>query len=210
MSLTKVSYSMIKGAPANVLDFGAVGNGLTVNTLYIQDAIDAMTNGGVLYFPNGTYVCGPLTVGNANVTFQLDAGAVLSFPTLGAGVKAITVNANNFAIDGGKLQGPAASVYVADENGIHMIGASTSNRKTGLKLHNVEITQFGSHGVYCQFVDNILVNECYLHYCGYAGAMFLSCNNGVATDNRILHITPGTSSNMYLSLIHISEPTRPY
>ena len=29
MSLTKVSYSMITGAPANILDYGAVGNGST-------------------------------------------------------------------------------------------------------------------------------------------------------------------------------------
>jgi hypothetical protein len=189
----------------SVKDFGAVGDGVATDTAAIQAALSSLTSGGTLYFPAGTYKSGALTVAYDNVKLLLDNGAVLNFPVLGAAVKAITVNANNFSVEGGKLQGPAASVYVANENGIHMIGTSTSVRKSGLELRNVEITQFGAHGIYCQFVDNILLTECYIHYCGYAGAMFLSCNNGVATKNRILYITPGTSANMYgISLTHNS------
>lgn len=55
MSLTKATYSMINGAPVNVLDYGAVGNGIADDTVAIQAAVDALTEGGQLFFPPGKY-----------------------------------------------------------------------------------------------------------------------------------------------------------
>ena len=65
MALTKASYSMITGAPANVKDFGATGDGTTDDTAAIQAAITyiySFANAGgtgrppALYFPTGTYL----------------------------------------------------------------------------------------------------------------------------------------------------------
>lgn len=59
MSLTKVSYSMISGAFVNVLDFGAVGDGIADDTSAIQAAIafaGALPYGKTVYFPSGEYV----------------------------------------------------------------------------------------------------------------------------------------------------------
>ena len=55
MALTKVSYSMITGAPVNVLDYGADATGLTDSSAAIQAAIDAVPEGGELVFPAGSY-----------------------------------------------------------------------------------------------------------------------------------------------------------
>lgn len=56
MSLTKVSYSMISGSPTNVIDFGAVGDGVADDTSAIQAALDSFTvKGGDLLFPMGIY-----------------------------------------------------------------------------------------------------------------------------------------------------------
>lgn len=54
MSLTKASYSMINGAPVNVKDFGAVGDGVTDDTTAIQNALSSNVAAAV-YFPPGTY-----------------------------------------------------------------------------------------------------------------------------------------------------------
>ena len=42
MSLTKASYSLITGAPINVKDYGAVGDGATNDASAIQLAITAV------------------------------------------------------------------------------------------------------------------------------------------------------------------------
>jgi len=72
MSLTKVSYSMIDGAVYNVLDYGAVGNGSTDDTVAIQAAIDAANaaGGGTVYFPAGTYKLTDTVNLKANVKLQ--------------------------------------------------------------------------------------------------------------------------------------------
>lgn len=52
MALTKATYSMISGAPANVFDFGATGDGSTDDTSAIQSAIDSVSSlGGDVIFP---------------------------------------------------------------------------------------------------------------------------------------------------------------
>ena len=66
MSLTKVTYSMLDGATFNVLDYGAVGNGIADDTAALQAAIDAAgVNGGAVYFPAGNYkITSSLTLSN--------------------------------------------------------------------------------------------------------------------------------------------------
>ena len=62
MALTKVSYSMITGAVANILDYGAVadynenipGSG-TDNSAAIQAAVNSVNSKGAVYIPSGAY-----------------------------------------------------------------------------------------------------------------------------------------------------------
>jgi parallel beta-helix repeat protein len=105
MSLTKVSYSMIQGAEVNVLDFGAVGDGVTDDTAAVQAAITSMAvTGGNLVFPDGNYkITSTLTLSsNVNYIAQGNAIITLDVPEIGlqipnAGTK-ITIN--GFTIGG--------------------------------------------------------------------------------------------------------------
>jgi len=58
MALTKVSYSMITGAPVNILDFGAnTTPGTTDMTAVLQAAVTAaVAAGNSVYMPAGTYL----------------------------------------------------------------------------------------------------------------------------------------------------------
>lgn len=55
MSLTKVSYSMVRDAPINIKDYGAVGDGATDDTAAIKLAFAAGA-GKSVYIPSGTYL----------------------------------------------------------------------------------------------------------------------------------------------------------
>jgi hypothetical protein len=93
MSLTKVTYSMIDGAPFNVLDYGADPTGAADSTAAIQAAIDAaetginpdrFTNGSSVYFPSGTYkITSTLTINQSGISLvgQSSTSSVLYAPS---------------------------------------------------------------------------------------------------------------------------------
>lgn len=73
MSLTKATYSMIEGSPINVLDYGAVGDGVADDTLAIQAAEDYASSLGVpveLHFPAGNYAITASIEKKSNVNWR--------------------------------------------------------------------------------------------------------------------------------------------
>lgn len=62
----------------SVKDFGATGNGATLDTKTVQEAIEhvAAKGGGLVTVPKGTYLCGSIWL-RSNVEFHLDEGAVI-------------------------------------------------------------------------------------------------------------------------------------
>src|SRR5262249_224981 len=60
----------------NVVDFGAVGDGTTMNTAAIQAAIDAATPGAKVLVPAGVFKTGAIWL-KSDLTFQVAAGGTL-------------------------------------------------------------------------------------------------------------------------------------
>lgn len=70
------------GVIYNVKSYGAKGDGSTDDTAKIADAITAAsTNGGIVYFPPGTYIVGSTLTFPSNVTAEFSNGAKLSVNT---------------------------------------------------------------------------------------------------------------------------------
>ncbi len=84
MSLTFVaSVAFASTGPArnsvmfNVVDFGARGDGVTLDTPFLQLAIDSCSKrGGTVLFPAGIYLTGSLNL-KSNVTLRLEKGALI-------------------------------------------------------------------------------------------------------------------------------------
>jgi hypothetical protein len=93
MSLTKVSYSMIKGAVVNVLDFGADPSGVADSTQAIQEAIDSIS-AGVVYLPAGTYKTTGKISANKSAINIIGAGTDATYirPTSAVTTTAIEIN----------------------------------------------------------------------------------------------------------------------
>lgn len=69
-----------KGKTLNITDFGAKGDGTTLNTQAIQKAIDACPAGGTVLIPEGIFVSGALFL-KSHMTLQIAKGGVLKGST---------------------------------------------------------------------------------------------------------------------------------
>lgn len=108
MSLTKVSYSMINGEVVNVLDFGAVGDGVANDTAAIQAALLAADK-GIVYFPAGTYKCNIVVGNNTRIsgagrrktifTAQNTALPIIDF-TQSTGLNYFFIGGEDFSVEG--------------------------------------------------------------------------------------------------------------
>lgn len=78
--MPKVAIPSFPDAEVNVTDFGAVGNGLEVNTKAINKAIKdlASNGGGKVVIPRGMWLTGPITF-ESNINLHLEEGALLIF-----------------------------------------------------------------------------------------------------------------------------------
>ena len=119
---------MINGAYANVLDFGAKGDGVTNDTDAIKAAL--ASGAGCVYFPGGTYMCDPILFGDGGVPnlgairligeVAALAGSFLEYATKTTRIKARQANAvfwrlnysHNLVVENISFDGGMFSDYV--------------------------------------------------------------------------------------------------
>lgn len=162
MSLTKATYSMINGASANVLDYGADPTGVADSTAAIQAAIDAAAT---VYIPVGTYLISSSLKLHSNITIQGESKNATI-------IKASPSFTTNGYLDS-MMQDPTSSsilprVFLRDftldgQGAATFFAALKFDRVYDSWFENVYIRQSRGHGMYLRApvnggMQNIYVN----------------------------------------------------
>lgn len=227
MSLTKASYSMLNGAVANILDYGADPTGVDDSTTAITAAIAAS---GCVYIPQGVFKISALSVNKSN--FYMfgcgDASVLQTTPEANVAISIGNVlNTENITLRQFKIQGNPANLggiqvgteskYVAfalfDELTIR--GFDNSSNSYGLRLRSAQELEVRNCRLLWNYYGVYRANEGYVtstlfcgkkSYCGLGGVGFYF--NGAVDDLTIRdYIVEGNSSEGILSDFYPSNLT---
>lgn len=212
MSLTKATYSMISGAVANVLDFGADSTGATSSTAAFTAAI---ATGNSVFVPAGSYKTGVLNLttqgqqifgeGDISIIQQETAGAHLFYLKADYitvrdlrlnGIESTTTN-SNFAF----FTAPATPAKYATINNVVISGSAAGvgfnnaikfdddcdfNTVTNCVINRLYGNTSGTgYGVLCAG------NKCYIAHNTFQGA--------VGRGRHAVYISSGGSDNIVLA-----------
>lgn len=200
MTLTKVSYSMIAGSPANVIDFGASSSATaSENTAAINAALASGASTVVIYNDGGTYL--------VDGTINVPSGVSL----IGIGLPVVKADANAFPSGGAVFTLTSATGSVIDgikidanrqNNGSNMYGVSGSLCvKCSVDNCYVINTEYGilfSGGNTLKFRGNTVDDCLYYGICVKLNDTAATCYDIVITDNECKNIastTPGPSTD---------------
>lgn len=160
MSLTKVSYAMITGAPFNVADYGAVGDGITDDYAALQSAVNAAAavNGLVVFDAKNYKISQPITISGTFRSVKLQGvgtGDAITSSSAGTTIvtngtyNAIVATFNTYANENILIDGICFYNVAQDQtNGGAAIkivrGASNTRYISGFEFTNIGINGFGS------------------------------------------------------------------
>eukprot|EP01123_Difflugia_compressa_P006096 TRINITY_DN18245_c0_g1_i1.p1 TRINITY_DN18245_c0_g1~~TRINITY_DN18245_c0_g1_i1.p1 ORF type:complete len:408 (-),score=52.91 TRINITY_DN18245_c0_g1_i1:40-1263(-) len=217
ITVSTASYDNKPFVVYNVMDYGAHGDGKTLDTNAIKGAIGAAHNGGggTVFFPAGKYLTGPFNL-TSNMVLSLDPkatilaaqdmtlyGIIPAFPSYGVGRD---VGPDNYepVVGGYHLQNVVITGGVIDGQGSYWWDLKHANKlnhsrpalvqlqyTTGLTVKSITLQNspfWTLHPLYC---DDVYI----------ADVEILAPKNSPNTDG----IDPDSSSNVLVERVHIAN-----
>lgn len=159
----------------SVKSFGAIGDGITDDTVAIQAALNATPNGGKLYIPTGTYLISTGLTRINSITLQGDG-------VYGSGGTVLNYTGNGVAFTYGGGGGASAGARFQDfriaGTSSGTIGFKIYNAYNAIKLDKVYVEDFTSgDALYVEDAWDIEFSKC----------TFRTSNNGVNCGDGFLY-----------------------
>jgi hypothetical protein len=181
MALTKVSYSLINSAAANIVDFGADPTGVNDSSAAILAAMNASDN---VYVPGNSIfkLASNLNVPRAGITFFGDGPT--SQISFSGNNRRIICNEDRFTMRDLLINGNKPNVGWETTNNYDFglrVGDGVSARVSDIRVLNVIFKDIGLDGIYIDNCEQVLIND---------GCQFINCRRwGIVLDGG----TYGTS-----------------
>jgi hypothetical protein len=148
----------------NVIDFGAIGDGVTDDTAAIQAAVDASSSGSVILFPAGDYkISSSVAVSNKKQFLFLGNGATIKGTSTRfqsyfhmSGCQGITFR--GFTFDQMKYVLPVYDPYHYDE--IYNCPVYFEGDSQDLQIQDCIFINLYTVGVFCYSSNNISIDAC--------------------------------------------------
>lgn len=211
----------------NVMDYGAIGDGITDDRAAVQAAIDAAATGeggGVVYFPEGTYLVEEILVLKSNITLSLDDDATILNGINQVSHPSIVFMSGPFTEDGEQVLWDSIENVTIVGGTIDMNG-ELNPAGTGCR----NLSNIGSSGAfalgYCKdiTIQNVMFLNSYkghaIQLCACDGVLIENCSfKGQAlpntlTDSQVINletiqIEPSTTKGFPYALNETGECTR--
>lgn len=169
----------LKAETYNIKDFGAKGDGVTIDSPAINSAIEEATQngGGTIYVPAGTYACYSIRL-QSNITIQIESGATVlaTFPKENEGYDEAEPNPDNPFQDFGHSHWKNSLFWAIGEHDITICGNGLINGQ-GLTREESRLAGVGNKALSFKECHNITVKDVAMLNCGHFAILATGVDN---------------------------------